>query len=349
MHGGVVSVLPVGSNLFFVDELGASYNWYAFNTARRSLGWNNRLLSYAYVGRLTLEMTGDSHRSTVVLSSEVERPVVQTILNGSIRAQFDLGSRTSLAGGLTLRQTRYDTSGLSDVDAASVPKLEGSDTVASLGLRYRLGSRFVLGGDLERSQFNFLQESQLRNSTGTGYIGTIEYLGTGFTANVYAGLRELEGGADSAFPRFRGASGGARIGFPLLRIARLELIGTRTLENSLFQGNPYFVQDRYGASLTIGLRKFRVIAGVERGSNDYEVAVNTANASEVRRRDHVTTLRGGIDFPVILRARLKVHAYQSTYTSNMPGFDRTISGVSTDFSLSFGFTLGLLGDRELIR
>lgn len=340
---GVRAIVPVGSRLFFRGSVLPSYRWYLENEDRRGWGGTYDFSALLYVSRFSFEATAGSYTETVNLSSEVEQPVEQSVLGGRLRAQYEMGSRTALVGDLNLAKRSYGGPGLSEEELETVEGLDGTDTVWSIGIRRKVGSRLLVGVSYEQGDLTYVNEGALRDATSKGVIGSA-YLDKGrLDVNVYLGYRDFQPKDGSSFVPYNGPSGGANIRYALSRLLTLGVFGRSNLVASLYTGNAAYDERRVGASLGISPRWASLLVSYEAGPNRYTAPTLQPDGSSVTRNDDVRTLRAGIRGRVGSYLTLGITADQSDYTSNLPGFDRSVFRIGT----TVGF--GASGSLEILR
>ena len=334
VEGGVKAIVPAGSRLFVKGSVLPSYTWYSTNSDRSAWGGTYAASAYGYVSRFSFQASGGSYTSTVNLSSEVEQPVTQDVLAGQLRAQYAMGSRTTLVGDLNLARRRYGGAGLSGEDLATLSGLDGSDAVWSIGVRRKVGARLLLGVSYEQGDLAFVNEGSLRDAKSTGVMGSAWLEKSRLEVNVYLGYRDFRPKGGSSFAPWNGPSGGGAVGYALSRFLSLGVSARSNLVASLYSGNAVFDERRAGVTLGVSARWATLWATIETGSNRYLAPTLQPDGSSATRRDDVTTLRGGIRGHVGRLLTIGVEASQEDYTSNLPGFDRSILRVGT--TVGFG-------------
>ena len=89
-------------------------------------------------------------------------------------------------------------------------------------------------------------------------------------------------------------------------------------------------------TLGISPRWAGLYATYETGSNRYTAPTLQPDGSSVKRNDDVKTLRGGIRGQVTRYLNIGITAEQSDYTSNLPGFDRSVFRIGTTIGFGSG-------------
>jgi len=334
VEGGVKAIVPVASRLFFRGSVLPSYSWYSTNTDRSAFGGTYDVSALYYVSRFSFEATAGSYTSTVNLSSEVEQPVEQDVLAGRLRAQYELGTRTVLVGDLNLARRRYGGTGLGAEDLATLSKLDGSDAVWSVGVRRKVGSRLLLGVSYEQGDLAFVNEGELRDATSSGVMGSAYLAKSRLDVNVYLGYRDFQPKSGSTFVPWNGPSGGGTVSYALSRVFSLGAFARSNLVASLYADNAVYDERRAGATLGVTPRRVSLRVTYETGANRYVAPTAQPDGSLVTRNDDVKTLRAGIRGQVGRILTIGIEASQDDYTSNVPGFDRSIFSIGT--TVGFG-------------
>ena len=334
--GGVKAIVPVGSKLFFRGNVLPSYYWYLYNEDRRSFGGTYDFSALYYLSRFSFEGRVGSYTSNVNLSSEVERPVEQSVLAGRLRAQYELGSRTALVGDLNLAKRSYGGPGLTDAELDTVEGLDGTDTVWSIGVRRKLGSRLLVGVSYEQGDLAFVNEGELRDATSTGVMGSAYLDKSRLDVNVYMGYREFRPKDGSSFVPYDGPSGGANLTYALTRLISVGAFARSNLVSSLYADSAVYDERRAGVTFGISPRWAGLYATYETGSNRYTAPTLQPDGSSVKRNDDVKTLRGGLRGQVTRYLNIGITAEKSDYTSNLPGFDRSVFRIGTTVGFGSG-------------
>lgn len=332
--GGVRYIVPIGTRIFIRGEATPNYFW-ALNTKEaRRFGFSNDAALYGFLGGFTVEATGGIDKSTTILNTEDLRPVAHTFSRGRIRAELAALGRFSLIADVGVLRRRYDGAGLEPAESARVMALDSDDLALHGGIHYKVSSSLGFGLSYERSSFRFVNDPS-RDSDGIGYILSAQFERRRIALNVLGGLREFRPAGTFDFPVYRGATGAIFVSYELLKNLILEVHTLRTLENSTYQGNPYYVETRFGGALTLVVgRRIDVRGIVDVGTNRYPFPSDSGTGEFVARKDVVRTLSGELSLKVFRSVRLTGGLSQTRYRSNIAGLDRTILGFTT--KIDFG-------------
>jgi hypothetical protein len=343
VRGGVRAIVPVGSRLFLKGSVLPTYSWYSKNADRRQFGGTYDASALFYLSRFALQVQGASEAENVDLSSEVEQPVEQKVLSGVFRGQYELGSRTAIVGDVRLSRRRYGGAGFSDDELAMLRRLDGTDTIWSVGVRRKVGARLSVGVSYEQGDLSFANEGELRDARSTGILGSAFLDRSRLDVNVFAGFRKLEPKAGSSFEPYDGPSGGAQVTYAATRLVSLGAFARSSFVSSLYGENAFYDERRVGATIGISPRWASLLVAFEVGTNKYPGLTVFTDGSSARRNDDVTTLRGRVTTRLGRLLNLGVDVSQSKYDSNLPGLDRSVFRVGTTIGL------GLSGSIDLIK
>jgi hypothetical protein len=340
--GGVRAIVPVGNRLFFRGSVLPSYTWYLENEDLRGFGGTYDFSALYYISRFSFEARAGSYTATVNLSSEVEQPVEQSILAGRFRAQYELGSRTALVGDLNLAKRTYGGPGLTEEELDTVARLDGTDAVWSLGVRRKLGARLLVGVSYEQGDLAFVNEGELRDATSRGILGSAYLDNSRLDVNVYLGYRDFKPKGGSSFVPYDGPSGGATVAYALGRLISLGAFARSNLVSSLYADSAVYDERRAGVTLGLSPRWAELSATYGTGSNRYTAPTVQPDGSSVTRNDDVTTIRGSLRGRVSKFLNLGITAEQSDYTSNVPGYDRSVFRITTTVGFGVSGSIQLL-------
>lgn len=332
---GVHAILPAGSKVYFVADAVPSYIWYSRFSQERTLGGLYRGSLLGFFNRMTVETAAYDSKMPTILNSETEARVLQDLRDGSARLEIDLTRRLALFASGEYQRVRYSlgsevSPGLSD----EVGKLDRTDQAARGGLRYRFSPNFNVSVAAESARTSFVVDGPARDNKSHAYLLGIHYDRPRFFVNLTGGYRK--GGLCNcigAFPSYQTATGSYFMSFIPVHRLELQVYGHRGPIYSLFQQNPYYLETRNGGGPVVHLgRRLALHAFGEFGTNSYPVGVEAQGAVIITRHDTAKTWGGGASFAIMRSGALTLMASRTRYTSNFPGFNRSV------FRLTAGFT-----------
>ncbi|HVE65117.1 MAG TPA: outer membrane beta-barrel protein, partial [Thermoanaerobaculia bacterium] len=309
-------------------------------TERRSFGGHYRASLSGFFNRLTLEGTGYRERASDYLSSELETRVLRDVEDGALNLELDVTRKIAVFGGAEARRLRYGLEGEPPVIGLDVRRLDRTDGVARLGLRFGITPQFSLTAAVEGSQtvFDDEQEQELRDNRTFAYLGGLFYSRPRLFLNLTGGFREGRAFHGSSFREFSTATGSYFASYFLRRNLEARLYGSRRLVYGVLD-SPYYFETRNGGGLNYQFRpRFMVRGFAEYGTNDYPDPVLIDGAT-IEQDDEATTFGGGFSIRFYRKAVLTALAARSRYTSNVPGRDRSFTR----------FTTGLTFQEDLFR
>lgn len=338
LNGGLVATARLASGIWLRDDFTAGYNWYLENESRRGIVYNNQLYGYVFTGRFSWELSGSRYQTIQNLSSEVEQPVTERAWNGQVRGEYAFSDRTAAVGSIGATQRRYSADGATPEEEAALQGLDGTDLTFRIGIRQRFRSKLAAGLVYENASYTFVETGALRDSRSNGLLATVTYEGR-LGIGVTGGYRSYKAAAGSSFPGWNGLNGGANLRYQVIRPLGLFLYGATGLTPSLYANNAFYVEDRYGAGIAVGIWQIQLAGAYEKGANRYQVPTVQEDGSELLRRDNVETLRGSIGIPILRWVRITLDVSRKAYTSNVPGQDRTILEARTNVQIGQGLQI----------
>ena len=162
------------------------------------------------------------------------------------------------------------------------------------------------------------------------------HLVCGRCRNCMAGRRHLcahtEGIGVSAFPSYSTNTGSYFVSYSLVAPFEIQVNGHKRVVYGLFAENPYFFENRNGASLIYRLGDRIAIRGFgDVGDNEYPRGLA---GGPIPRVDDVVTVGGGFAIRLYRTAALTIVVSQSEFDSNIDQFDRSVVRVQS--GISFG-------------
>lgn len=334
---GTQFLVRFGPKVYFRGTALPSYIWYARTPEARRFGWtaNNSLLFL--FNRFTVQMNGDSTRSSTTLNSETDQRVLQSTAGGAANFELQMTGHILLVGGASATRYRFEDS--PPVPAGVVPppqQLDRTEEAANGGLRYRFSTYFSLDARVEKTRASFANASGLGDSETTGYLLGVGLDGPILTVHLSGGYREGTPYRGSEFPPYKTGTGSFAVGWKATPRLGFGVYGHRETQYSLFA--PYYFENVGGATFSIGLGDRFSLRGVgELGTNDYP----RTSTSPERRQDKVTSYGGGVSFAIVQRVAFALEALETRYRSNVDGFSRNILRVTGGFTVQLSSGVAL--------
>ncbi len=326
---GTQWLVRFGPKVYLRGNALPSYIWYARTPDARKFGWtaNNALL--LLFNRFTVQMAGNSTRTSTTLNSETDQRILQTLTSGSADFELAMTSHVLLVGGGSANRYRFEESPALPSGLVPPPQqLDRTEEAARGGFRYRFSTYFSLDAQAEKTRATFVDTSALGASETTGYLLGVGLDGPILTVHLSGGYREGTPYQGSGFPPYRTATGSYAIGWKARPRLSFQLYGHRDTQYSLFA--PYYFENMSGANVSLGLGdRFSLQAFGELGTNQYPVVANSVE----RRRDRVTTYGGGVSFEIARKVSFAVNGFETRYDSNVPGSSRNILRITGGLNL----------------
>lgn len=331
---GTRLILPMGSKLYWTGDAWPEYTWYRTLTARNGLGGFYRSSLLAFFNRMSVEIAGSYTDSLSYLNSETETRVRQKTSGGAARVEIDLTRSVALFAGAVTQRIRV--SGGSGEPAGLVdPHLyDRTEEAARGGLRFRLSGDWNVSVGAEATRTTFAEVPEERDNRSVAILGGVFYNRPRLFVNLLAGFRWGRPINGSVFPDYSTPTGSYFVSYQATKVVEVQLHGGRRIVYGQVQDNPYYVETRYGLSLLLHVLRNVALQGVGAlGTNAYLFA----GPAEGRRSDRYHSVGGGLTVGVAGRFLLSALVEHPTYTSNVPGADRS----------ALRFTTGISFQREI--
>lgn len=330
VQAGMAFVFPIGHDVFLFGEEAPGYYWYAHQVDLRHFGGRYNGSAAAFLNRLTLVANAGYQRVTSLYSSELLQPVDQETRDARLALELEIFERLALlaSGDGAISRNHGGNAGDSGFQTLDNDKL-----AARGGIRYRFRGRLDVSAQVEKTRQTFRYEAPQRDNQTTAYLLGLGYDRPKMYINASAGYRQGEAFNGSSYPTYHGVTGGGFVSYLPNRRLELNLGGSRNLVNSLFAGNPYYVETlgHAGFGVQIGHRMTIGPFG-ELSTLDYPLA-DPIDETGTRRRDRGVTVGGNFGLQLFRSTGLTVRAARTRFTSNVPGFDRTVLSVTGGLSL----------------
>jgi hypothetical protein len=333
---GAHGVLPVGSKMYFQTVALPEYTWYQKLTDRRSLGGSYSGSLLGLFNRMSVEAGADSFRGPTVLNSEQQTSVPATRTHLFSRVEVEFLKRLSVYGSGESEQQRYSPVRDDPTEAAAILQLERNETAARGGLRYRFASWLDFSLGVEHTNTTFLTGTDRDNHSDAVILG-VRYDRPRSFINLSVGSRTGKADHPGVFPDYSATTGSYYASHDLSAPVAFDVYGHRGIGYSITATNPYYLETRNGAGVTVAVGRRLALRGFgEGGSNAYPVPIAVGSTS-VKRMDSAVTAGGGVAFRLHRKVALSVLASNSRYTSNIAGNDRSIFRLATGISFTGDF------------
>lgn len=329
---GLHFYLPVGSKTTIAAYALPEYVWWQDQKDRRRFNDSFGLGVFSYFNRLSLELSGTSDERLSFVTSEIEQQVTDSTDALELGLEVILRRNLVLFASASSSEFRYlvEEAEQEDPRIARFDRLNRDEDILRAGLRGRLRGGWTLEVGVEESEASFLDEDNNLSNSGTSpYVGLSLVQGQWeIYGDVFFRSLEAEDGAE--FQDFDETTGRVEVNLRLR--PRLSLISSanRSLTYSIADGFTYALEDRItvGAEIELG-RRSSLTAFTETGETDY-----TFGASEQPRLDDYTGWGTRLKIGLGRQAEVEIGYIDTEYDSNLPGFDRSITRITTSLRLS---------------
>jgi len=333
---GAHGILPVGSKMYLQGVLLPEYTWYKKLTDRRTFGGSYGVSLLGLFNRMSVEVGADSFRGPTILNSEQEQAVPGTRTHLYSRAEVEILKRLSVYGSGESQQQRYTPVSDDPSQATAIRQIERDETAARGGLRYRFASYLDFSLGVEHTNTTFLTGTDRDNHSEALILG-VHYDRPRSFINLSVGSRTGKADHPGVFPNYSATTGSYYASHDLSAPIALDVYGHRGIAYSITGTNPYYLETRNGAGVTVAVgRRFALRGFGEGGSNAYPLPILVGSTS-VKRTDTALTAGGGVAFRLYRKVALSVLASDSRYTSNIAGNDRSIFRLTTGLSFTGEF------------
>jgi len=328
---GTSFIVPGGTKFYFRGMVIPEYTYYQKLENRRSWGGEYGASLLGLFNRMTGEGGYHSLTELQTVNSEIERPALGTRSDFPVNLEIEILRRLSVFATAQAEHQRYDI----DVDPI-LRALQRNETLARAGFRYHFTSYFDIATAAERTTTKFLLNETRNNESKAVTVG-IHYDRPRSYINLTIGKRDGTG-TDSpsginTFPDFSATTGSYFAFHELSSGLMFDIYGQRGIQYSVTLQNPYFLETRNGAGVTVPLGHRLAVRGFgETGPNSYPVPVNG-----VKRTDDVTTYGGGLSIRLYRNFVLSTIASTTNYDSTLDNNNRSVFRVTTMVSAQTGF------------
>ncbi|MCP3958368.1 MAG: hypothetical protein GY719_10995 [bacterium] len=319
---GLRAYLPTGKVVWTAHAL-PEYVWWQDDENKRSVNGRLGLGLFAYLNRMTVELSQRNQERQGFFSSEIQELTTTRTDTSRLGLEVDLGSRLSLFG---IAERREDSNQEEENPLFSL--LDRDEESVEIGARYRIRD-WLFGVSYRDASTEFVDGARDLSNSGTAQRLEVIYDRPKLEAHLNLSFPDFEGDAGSDFGRFDDTTGNLDlIGRPS---RRLNILGyaRRRQSYSVDSASSFLVAERQGLRLDFGAGRVAVGVFGEIGEDDF----GTVSSSGAERVDDVSGLGIDLRFELWKLFLLSIEARSTDYDSNIPGLDREVT--------SFGFALEL--------
>lgn len=328
---GLHLYIPMGPKTTLAAYVLPEYVWWQDQEDRRRLNESYGLGIFAYFNRLLVELSGRSDERLGFATSEIEQQV--TDRTDAVSANFELILRRNLAFFVSASSTELtylvDDAELEDPRIARFDRLDREEEVLRGGLRARFRGGWTVDLAFERSEAIFDNAGNDLSNSGTAPVLGLRLERGPWGIFADAAFRSLEAEEGSGFIDFDETTGRAEISLKARSRLTLRATASRKLTYSISEGFTYALEDRAGAGVEWALgRRSSLLLAAETGEVDY-----TVGAAVTPRQDDYSGWRALLKLGLGRKAEIRLGVTDTEYDSNLPGFDRTVTRISSGISI----------------
>jgi hypothetical protein len=324
MGGGLVSYLNFGPKVITSAYVLPEYNWWKDEDELRELSFNAGLGVFGFFNRMTLTAEGQAIERQRRLNAELEVPIDVAEDRGALSVEVDLSGVWSVFGTVEERRVRNTGNLPDDLATIRLSTLDLDLTSYGGGVRYHFSDEISLALGYWDSETDFPDDPGLRSNSADGPL--LEISADGGTLAFDAALRELsiEFAEGSALQGSDELTYEARLAWTLGELTDATLFGARNVVYSAVVETGVFLEDRIGLSLRRDFgERFQGRAFYELGDTETIEVVGFDPAPAYEFDSYGVT----VDFELSANSTLTASLAETTFESELPGFDRKSSSV----------------------
>ncbi len=324
LGAGLRAYVRSGEKVIWTAHALPEYVWWQDIEAKRRLNGRFGLGVFAYLNRLTLELSQRRVETQNFFTPELLQ--LTTTRQDLSRLAVELAlSRSFRFYATGIRQESVNQ----EKDTPIFAALDRDIETLRFGLRFQASRHWTVGIGFEDVGTDFAEGARRLSSQETAETFDLGFTGNRFNAQLQLALRHLEpDGLDSEFRAFDETTGSLDALWKLRERLSLLTYGRRQIYYALNAGSSSVTSDRYGARLEISGSRALMAWVAELG----EDAFNPILPSAPRRLDDVSA--AGIELSLVVRKLLRVGAQvtRTKYESSDDLFDRdfTVAGVTIE-------------------
>ncbi len=320
---GLRGYLPAGRRVVWAAHALPEYVWWQDTEAKRRLNGRYGIGLFAFLNRMTLELSQRRLENQSFFSSEIQELTTSRNDTSTFSLELEITRNLSLFGLATRReQTNQED------EREAFGALDRTGELGAIGFRFENSKGWGFDLGFEDRKDDFASEARSLSNSGTSVIAALNLIrpGNGFRLALATHDQEADEGSD--FGTFDELTGSLDVLFePHRRLAMLGYV-RRDQIYAADQRYAWVLAERQGARLNLDLDHALVGLFAETGEDDFAVV----SIDAPKRLDDVTS------FGAALQLELKgitfsVVASRTEYDSNLDGFDRDVTNVDFSFRL----------------
>ena len=328
-------IVPVGSKLYVVGEALPQYVWYQKLAERRTFAGQYRTALLGFFNRASLEVGGFNSKSLSYFSAETETKLVQTILDGTAKAEIDVASNLSLYGGLEVARLRFGLAG-ADPTIIDVSAFQRQEAAARGGVRYRISPSWNVSVGYEKTLTEFVYVRQERDNQSDAYLLGVRYDRPKFFLTLSGGYRQGKPYNGSTFARYSNATGSYFASYFLSRKVEVKTYGRRRVTYGITAAQ--YLESGIGGGVNVQVSP-RVLLqwNADAGTNRFD-ASTSGGVTTPARSDRSISYTGGLSALIYRKMVVSGFATWSEYRSPETQLNRNVFRFTTSIGFQGLFT-----------
>ncbi len=333
LGAGLSAYFRTGPKIYWRAQALPEYVWWHEATERRRLGGRYGLSAFAFWNHLTVEATGERTQEQKFVSPEVAALAQARSDRGTLALDLAITDRITLFAGaeeVGLRNLVSTSAGEAPFD-----QFDRNESLLRGGARYRLPRGFSIGVGVERAVVDFVDAPERvdRSSVGTSPFVQLRQQNEDHFFDLEVAARSADPRPGSSFVPFNSTTARLEAGFGTGNRLGTSVYGSRGIVYTLAAGYSYLEDDRVGGALNFEVsRRTNLRLFAEVGRNSYQVAT----PGTPKRRDNLRAYGGALSLATGRSSSFGIHLSRIDLTSNLPGFDRSVTAVGAGLTLRSG-------------
>ncbi len=326
---GLRGYIRNGPKVTWAAHLLPEYSWWSETTEKRRLNGRYGLGFFGFFNRLHVELSARRVEEQNYFTSEIQELTSSSNDIGRVALEVRVARRLWLFGNLT--HTKIENQ---EEDTEIFDLLNREQDVVNAGFRLRSPRGWAVALGVEQVDNKFDGEARNLSNSGTSPFLEGSFLGQRFESRLRVAFESIDPDPGSEFVPFDETTGFLELLWT--RSDRLQFLayGRRSLVYSVSNVNSYFLSDRQGLRVDLGIRRANLSFSTETGEDEFA----SFGSQSSPRVDDVTAFGGSIYLPLGRKFGISLIGSRTEYDSSQIGAERENS--------SFGLTLSYGRLRE---
>lgn len=331
---GLYFYLPIKKKILLSVYESPQYVYFKETTQERS--WNNFFTGHFHMifNRLLLTVGKTASVSREIWNTEIDiRP--QRKEDGlQSSAFFQMSKKTAVL--LKYSRTKYDYEDLSFEKINIKDELNRIENYVNFITYYKISYRTTLFIETEYGSFDFEDPANIRDTKSYAVYGGFEFSPSApIRGKINIGYKLFEPLASGQID-YKGVVGNSNIEVRLSRFLNLKGMYKRDVEFSVWYGNPYFLETRYGFGLSVyPVTIIRLDYNFQKGKNIYPERSYSAEDRQYDREDDHRIHSAGIFFRLKKNFGIGISSLWWQRDSSLDWWDGTRNLIGLNLTYDF--------------